>query len=253
MFASALTFSCHLPFRSIAPARPRVQARAFALLAMLAGAALAGASSARAAGGAYLVDDYEVLEPGQCQIETWATFARNRERSFVAAPSCTPAALPWLQVGVGFERSGMTGDWASASELTLKASIVPIERFGVGVGLAANLVYDHTERRKGGGSAIAIFTLEPIQRTRLHLNVGYERDHIAQRDFGLWGVGASIEPIDNLAFIAEASGRSDGQRVVQAGVRPTFFDGRVDVDFIVGRRFKVDPTTWFTVGAAIRF
>jgi hypothetical protein len=65
-----------------------------ASFAMICLAGLVNSGPAFAAGGPYVVDDYEVPAPGECQIESWASFGGGSDRIFVVAPSCTFAAAP---------------------------------------------------------------------------------------------------------------------------------------------------------------
>jgi hypothetical protein len=165
---------------------------------------------ANAAGGPYVVDDYEVPAPGECQIESWASFGGSGDRIFVAAPGCTFDAMPWIEVGFSVERLRSNGEWASAIAPALKASVIPIDRFGVGIGFATTVSYDWTARAVAGGTATALVTVERTERVRLNLNIGYERGQIDRRNDAVWGIGASIQPVDNLGFIAELFGRDRG-------------------------------------------
>jgi len=221
--------------------------------AMLCLAGLVNSGSAFAAGGPYVVDDYEIPAAGTCQIESWASFGKKSDRIFVMAPSCTFESLSWLEVGFAVERSRSSGDWATTTAPVTKASIIPIDQFGVGMAVAGSVEYDWTERAISGATAAALFTFKPVERTLLNLNLGYERDQIERRDYAIWGVGATLEPVENLAFIAEVFGRHEGRAGIQAGVRPTLFDGRLDVDFVVGRNLSDTRAIWFTVGTALRF
>ena len=44
---------------------------------------------ARAAGAAYQVDTAEVSEAGACKVESWASFASNRDFFGAASPACS--------------------------------------------------------------------------------------------------------------------------------------------------------------------
>jgi hypothetical protein len=65
--------------------------------AALAGA-LACAPSAHAAGGHHAVDDASILEPGQCQVESWVDRENGGNRSTLhAGTACRVAGTsrPW--------------------------------------------------------------------------------------------------------------------------------------------------------------
>jgi hypothetical protein len=67
------------------------------LAAMLASPALAG-------GGAHIVDDDATLPAGVCHVENWLTSAGEGGGLAVAAPACTLAALPRLEIAAAFQR-----------------------------------------------------------------------------------------------------------------------------------------------------
>ena len=62
-------------------------------LAALSLAWLATTRPLHAAGGAYAVDDVEVGTPGSCKIETWGSFADNRDWIGVMSPACVVSLL----------------------------------------------------------------------------------------------------------------------------------------------------------------
>ncbi len=65
----------------------------------LLAAVLAAAGQAQAAGGAHVIDDSEVGDPGSCHVDTWAALQEHHQKQISLAPACTPAALPWLELG----------------------------------------------------------------------------------------------------------------------------------------------------------
>lgn len=220
-------------------------------LFFLAGIVNAGPSFA--SGGPYVVDDHEIPAPGACQIESWASGGGTTDRIFVTAPSCTFESLPVLEVGMAVERSRASGDWATAVTPSLKASVVPLDRFGLGIGMAGSVGLDWTERRVTDVAVAGLFTVQPVEPMRIHVNLGYERDQVQRRDFAVWGVGAAFEPVENLAVIAEAFGRDRGRMGVQAGVRSTPLGVAFDFDLVVGRNLTDTSAIWLTVGAAVLF
>ncbi|MFN4090457.1 MAG: hypothetical protein ACK4QW_15635 [Alphaproteobacteria bacterium] len=222
-------------------------------VAVLAVAGLVRPDTAAAAGGPYVVDDAEIADPGECQIDAWASFGRSGDRILVAAPSCTFQAIPWVEFGLAVERARGDGEWATVVAPGLKTSIVPVDRFGVGIGLSAAFAYDLTDSTVDGGEGTALFTVEPTEGVLLNLNLGYKRNQIDRRHYVVWGVGGVFEPVDNVGFIAEIFGRHTGRAGYQAGIRPTLLDGQLDLDFVVGRNLTDRAATWITAGATLRF
>ena len=66
-------------------------------------AMVALASAALAAGGAHVVEDSEVLEPGLCQVDLWVTRFDPGAGYVNAAPTCTLTSLPRLEWGFQFQ------------------------------------------------------------------------------------------------------------------------------------------------------
>ena len=64
---------------------------------------LAAVSSAQAAGGHHAVDDAALLEPGQCQVETWFDHELGGERRLLhVGPGCRVGAV---EFGLNFDRA----------------------------------------------------------------------------------------------------------------------------------------------------
>ena len=95
--------------RSHAPvARPGLSVRG----GLRATAAVLGFAlqEAHAAGGHHAVDDAAILEPGECQVETWADRERGGDRTLVhVGPACR---IGPLEIGVNLDRTRMVGSSA---------------------------------------------------------------------------------------------------------------------------------------------
>ena len=99
-------------------------------------AAFVLASAALAAGGANVVEDSEVLEPGLCQVDLWVTRFDPGAGYANATPACTLESLPRLQWGAQFQYYWFNEPQVSDQLLgpTLKVNLVPEDK-GVGVGV----------------------------------------------------------------------------------------------------------------------
>ena len=58
------------------------------------------AGEARAAGGAFVVDDAAVDEPGACKIESSASFASNRDFVGLVTPACVVSLFRPVELGM---------------------------------------------------------------------------------------------------------------------------------------------------------
>lgn len=209
------------------------------------------AAPAVAAGGAYIVDDSEIGPASECKLETWAAFARDRERSFVAAPACV---VSLIELGVAVERAHADDAWTTAVQPKAKATLLPVDRYGIGVGIAAGAgVTTRTQKADTLAAQIPV-SLQPVPEMRVNLNLGWERDRTVPRDYVTWGLGTDVAIRDDLAAIAEVFGRDHGARPgMQVGIRPTLLDGRLDLDVILGRSVTQSRSNRLTLGATLRF
>lgn len=213
--------------------------------------ALLAAPPVFAAGGAYVVDDSEIGAAGECKLETWAATARDRERSFFAAPACV---VSFVEVGAALERSRADGAWATSVSPKAKATLLPVERHGVGVGIAAGAgIATRTHKADTLAAQIPV-SFQPVPEARVNLNIGWERDRTVPRDSTTFGAGTDVQIHESLTAIAEVFGRDHGARPgMQLGIRPTLLDGRLDLDLILGRNVTQARSNRLTLGATLRF
>src|SRR4029079_16898295 len=111
----------------------------------VAGAALLSlfqADISYAAGGAYVVDDSEIGKPGECKVETWASFAGNSDRIASIGPACVVSLGQPVELGTQFLRFRSGGTWGSTLILKGKTNIIPVERTAFGLGVAGGIGYD---------------------------------------------------------------------------------------------------------------
>src|SRR4051812_17195917 len=87
---------------------------------ILCAASLALASEAHAAGTAYGVDTAEVSEAGNCKIESWLSWASNRDFIGVANPSCVVDLTRPVELSVQLQRSRADGEWSTSAAPKLK-------------------------------------------------------------------------------------------------------------------------------------
>jgi opacity protein-like surface antigen len=212
------------------------------------------APPAFAAGGAYAVDDSEVTEPGTCKADAWASFSDERERKFVVSPACTFSTLPFLEVSAAIERErSASREWSTGLGPKLKANLLPIEERGFGLAVAVGAGYATRTSRVDAWTAALLGSVEPMENMRVNLNLGWERDREADRDFLTWGAGADVGIAEGWTLIGEVFGKDRGRTSAQFGVRPTVWDGRMDIDLIYGRNLGDERAHWLTLGVTLRF
>ena len=224
----------------------RNSAAALAVLLLIAGPAWA-------AGGPYVVDDSEIGDPGDCKVETWGSRSDTSDNLGVVSPACVFTALPMLELGLNAQRGRAGGAYETLVGPKMKASLVPIDQFGVGIGFMASAGYSTTQDRADSVLAFIPFTVTPVEELRLNLNLGWAWDRAAHRHFATGGVGAEWQMHPRLALIGEVYGQDAGRWAKQIGLRPTVIEKLLDLDLVYGRNIDGARSNWFTFGAIVKF
>lgn len=226
-----------------------VTVRKFGFIAVL----LALAEDARAAGGAYVVDDAVIVAPGECQVESWAAGGGNGDRTFVVSPACTLAALPAVEFAFQPQRVRVDGSWTTELGGQAKIGVLPMDRFGIGVAPTIGVSHDASIDRTSRYFFNLPMTVAPLDRLKVNLNTGWLREATPRQDFLTWGAGAEWMIAPPIMLIGEVFGRDKGRSGWQAGPRLSPFGEVLDLDLIVGRDLTGMPATWLTFGATIHF
>ncbi len=104
---------CALAGRASGQHPPKARPRRPVRQHLGAAAALLGIAlqEAHAAGGHHAVDDATILEPGQCQVETWADRERGSGRTLVhLGPACR---IGPVELGLNLDRTRTSGSDAA--------------------------------------------------------------------------------------------------------------------------------------------
>jgi hypothetical protein len=222
------------------------------------------ASAALAAGGAHVVEDSEVLEPGLCQVELWVTRFDPGAGYANATPACTLASLPRLEWGMQFQYYWFNEPQVPAQLLgpNLKVNLVPEDK-GVGVGLYFNSGVNLSTGDLEVATLLVPVTIPLSERFRLNLNAGWQYLRLAATPDDLfWGAQVEAKVGGETTLMLETFGRARGATAAQLGVRWRPSDGPIDFDFLVGGSFdkvlagefldKVNAL-FFTVGVSLRW
>lgn len=208
---------------------------------MLLAAACAVAGDAMAAGGHHAVDDATLLDPGQCQVETWF------DRHPVAADSLSHLG-PGCRVGpveVGFDldryrHDAMTQTYTSAQ---IKYALALNPTWSIGLA-ALSSARDHASRY--AGSSIVMPVTWTLSETLLaHFNVG--RDLIPGRpDTPRNGAALEWSPAQKWSFITERF-QEAGDGFWRVGARYALTP-MLNVDASTAHDTRVDAPRRWTVG-----
>jgi hypothetical protein len=207
------------------------------------GASLAAAwlacGSALAAGGHHGVDDATILDPGQCELETWLTRDADRANLVHAGGNCRVGPV---QLGAAAEHMRRDGA-ASETAWGLEAKWAREVADGLSVGVLVQPAWQaHVRPRHQGVAAIALATWTPRENLALHLNLG--RDVVHQGpDRNRGGVALEWMPARQWSVVAERYLEQD-THFVRAGLR--WFGGeRWSVDFSRAHRVAgPNPSLW---------
>ncbi|MBF3307090.1 hypothetical protein HKW73_37990, partial [Pseudomonas aeruginosa] len=174
---------------------------------------LALLSEARAAGGAYRVDDGEIDPVGECNLDAWHQRERhhgNRYQS-VLSPACTFSALPSVQLGAALVREGDAGDRHSRLSPELKTPLLARDDLGLALAfaLSADLYLDRRHAFEGAGFNLPL-SYQPFEALRLNAGVGLGHAYAEgeRRHRWNWGVGMEYRVGQPLTLIAERFGES---------------------------------------------
>jgi hypothetical protein len=160
-------------------ARPNT--RSWALLA-----GIFSTTSALAAGGHHALDDAVILEPGNCQVESWFTRSDDRERMLHVGSGCRVGPV---ELGVAAEHARQTGASETGYGLQVKWATELVPGFNAGLSLSTDW-QSHVRPRHQGSTVAGLLSWFPREDVALHLNLG--------RDFARAGAdqdrsGVSVE------------------------------------------------------------
>lgn len=218
----------------------------------LASSLLCASSDGQAAGGAHIVDDSEVETPGTCHLETWVTRFIPGDGYANFEPACTPASVPWLELGLAYQHYW---DQAVGAPLFGPQGKITIQSDanGVGVGVGFNAAVNLTTGYVNLASVIGLVTVPIGKSLRVNINAGWSYlDSDAPNAF-FWGGQLEVDISKEVSLMMEAFGRHPGLIGNQLGLRYTPNNGRFDFDFLVGTTFDDVTTQFITMGVTIRF
>jgi len=244
------------------PPRPKLFGqRKHATAAIAAFVIIAFPTRLHAAGGAFVVDDAQITAPNTCQVESWISFARNRDFAGVATPACTVDLGRPIELSAQLQRSRTIGIWSSLVTLQAKTIFQPVETGKVGFGLAAGATFDPIHQHHTNSYAYVPATFAILEDFRINANVGWLHDQIADLHWLTGGASIEWNFVKPLTLLVEIFGQAGHRPIhlpsladprVQAGLRFTPIDA-VDIDLIYGHNITGVPTHWITIGLNVRF
>ncbi len=238
------------------PPLPSGLGRLISLLLLQILAVVVPSSAAWSAGGARIVDDSEVIDPGTCQLETWVTGFNVGGGYANATNTCTLSSLPKLEFGLQFQHYWY-GEAIGSDQLLgpmLKYNLIPEDK---GVGLALEFFSGVNLRTNELELATLILPVSiPLSdKSRINLNAGWSYFRIGNFPNALF-YGAQIETKigwEEVAMMLEVFGRQPGFTGTQIGLRWRPNDGPIEFDLLAGSYFDAVNSKFFTVGITFRY
>ena len=223
---------------------------------LLAGRALLPAAPAYAG---FIVDDFEIDAVGACNVESWISFASNKDFMAVTSPACVVRLGVPVEIGSKIQRTRAGGEWASNAGFSAKVTLLPLTN-SVGIGLSGEADWDLLSGASTGGNINVPVTFDLGHNLRMNVNGGWLYDTPTKVGFAIWGTSVEWSMTPKVALIAEifgqASPRADPPSITeprfQTGIRVTPISN-LDVSLIYGRNLNGEHANWLTLGFNIGF
>jgi hypothetical protein len=235
----------------------RSQSRYFAILLLTALALL----SATAAHAGFYIDDFEVddVAVGACAVESWMSFASNKDFMAATSPSCVVQLGAPVEIGAEFQRSRENGEWKTTGGLSGKVTLVRMTK-GIGIGLSGEANWNLVTGASTGGNINIPVSFDIGKNVRLNVNGGYLYDAPTQAHFGTWGLGAEWAINPKVALIGEVFGQLGAHAETTTTQQPRFQTGvrysprdNLDLTLIYGRNLNGENANWVTLGTTFSF
>jgi hypothetical protein len=225
-------------------------------------------ASALAAGGAFVVDDTGIGNPGDCKVESWMSFASNHDFIAATSPACVVKLAIPFELGGQLQRSRDDGAWGTSGTLKAKANLIPLEKHPFGLAIAGGATWDLITGASTGGFVNVPISFQVREDFRINVNGGWLYDNVAKISYATWGAGFEWNFVKPLTLIGEVYGQAGALPAVNPGDPPpsnTLVEPRtqlglrftprdnIDIDVIWGHNITGENAHWGTLGLNIRF
>ncbi|MCH7344301.1 hypothetical protein LZ017_13030 [Pelomonas sp. CA6] len=209
-----------------------------ALMATAAGVLLPWPS--QAAGGHHGIDDAALLEPGQCQLETWIEQGRQRQLQHLG-PACHWLGLEW---GLNLDRYAPRGNPVVRSAgLQLKWAQALRPGLSWGIVWAAN--WQSGSPRFAGQSLLLPLSWTPREDLALHLNAGRDFNR-GEPDRPRYGLALEWQPSARWQGLVEQW--HDGQQTRRRVGLRHLIDASLSVDLSRAQALGATHDAWWSLG-----
>lgn len=236
----------------------------FALSVAILAAFACSTDRSFAAGAAYQVDTAEVGDPGNCKVESWASFAKNGDFIGSISPDCVVSIFgKAVDVSSQFSRFRSDDEWGTALFPKAKMNLTPSAIGQWGVAVSSSAAIDLITGDLAAWFVTLPATLRVSDTLRINANLGYARDRIVSHDYLTYGLGFDLRTPDNVwtltgevfgiaGAITEEQDRGQIRPRWQVGLRWRPVDD-FNLDVIYGRNLTGEESNWITVATVFRF
>lgn len=192
-----------------------------------------GAASDAWAGRPLITDDAPLLEPGQCQLETWVQ-RDDRHTHYWTVPACN--VFDGWEVGAGVARLHGHGDAAGVKLAVLQAKtmLAAPENGWWRLGMAATNEFEPARGLAGDWTVYLPLTVDLNgERLQWHTNIGWRRERHG-KPAATWATALEAAFGKRIALSLETFGIRGGGAWRQLGVRYALPPGRAEVDVAWG-------------------
>ncbi len=219
---------------------------------------------AHSAGAAYQVDTADVSEPGNCKVESWASFAKNGDFIGSTSPDCVVSVFgKAVDISSQFSRFRSEDEWGTGVFPKAKVNVIPTAIGQWGVAVSGSAAVDLITGDLAAWFVTVPATLRISDTLRVNANLGYTRDLAANRDYLTYGLGVDLRTPDNVwtltgevfgiaGAITEEQERGQIRPRWQVGLRWRPVDD-FNLDVIYGRNLTGEELNWITVATVFRF
>lgn len=199
-----------------------------------------------AAGGHHALDDAVILEPGQCQVESWFSRSDERQRLLHLGTGCRVGPL---ELGAAVEHARQSGASDTGYGLQAKWATEMLPGFNAGLVLSTGW-QAHMRPRYQGATASALFSWFPRDELVFHLNLGRDFVH-RDADLDRSGVSAEWTAVPGWSLTVERYLEAR-THFVRAGVRWALSEAW-SVDLSRAHRLRGPGESNWTLGATWQF
>lgn len=205
------------------------------------------------------VDDFEIDAVGTCNVESWISFASNKDFMAVTSPACVVRLGVPIEIGSIIQRTRAGGEWASSAGFSGKVTLLPLTN-GIGIGLSGGADWDLLSGASTGGNINVPVTFDLGHGLRVNVNGGWLYDATTKVNYATWGTGVEWTLTPMVTLVAEAFGQAGPRGETVSITEPRFQTGirftpvsKLDVNLIYGRNLNGENANWLTLGFNIGF